>query len=53
MPQTVRWFIRTSAVYLVLTFLAGAIFLYHNWLAGPVPRRFPVKASAIRSWPGP
>jgi hypothetical protein len=38
MPQTVRWFIRTSAMYLVLTFLAGAIFLYHNWLSGPVPR---------------
>ncbi|NUM75208.1 hypothetical protein HUU40_12670 [candidate division KSB1 bacterium] len=38
MPQTVRWFIRTSAVYLVLTFLAGAIFLYHNWLIGPAPR---------------
>lgn len=38
MPHTVRWFIRTSAVYLVLTFLAGAIFLYHNWLIGPAPR---------------
>ncbi len=38
MPQIVRWFIRTSAIYLVLTFLLGAIFLYHNWLVGPVPR---------------
>ncbi|MDZ7289447.1 MAG: hypothetical protein ONB44_21925 [candidate division KSB1 bacterium] len=38
MPQTVRWFIRTSAIYLVLTFLAGAIFLYYNWLFGPLPR---------------
>lgn len=38
MPQTVRWFIRTSALYLVVTFIAGAILLYHNWLLGPVPR---------------
>lgn len=38
MPQTVRWFIRTSAIYLVLTFWLGAIFLYYNWLSGPVPR---------------
>lgn len=38
MPQKVHWFIRTSAVYFVLTFLLGAIFLYHNWLVGPMPR---------------
>jgi hypothetical protein len=38
MPQTVRWFIRTSVVYLLLTSVAGAFFLYYNWLSGPVPR---------------